>query len=129
MPGQIIWFATAFTFGEGLIVILKLTGVPEHVVPPRVRDGTTVKVLVKGVVLAFVAVKPGMFPTPEVDGKPMLSVVLVQLKIVPAGLPDNVVADINDPLQCTWLATAFALGVGLTDMVNDVDVPIQDTPF
>ena len=60
-PAQTVIFETAFTVGDGLTVIVNVSGVPEQ----PLALGVTVIVLVIGLLVVFVAVKDGMFPVPD----------------------------------------------------------------
>jgi hypothetical protein len=70
------------------------------------------------------AVKLGILPWPVADS-PMLGVLLVQLKIVPATVPVKVTAAVADPLHSVWLATPATVAVGLTVIVNVIAAPVQ----
>ena len=73
------------------------------------------------------AVKLGILPVPAA-ARPMPGWLLVQLNTVPATVPVKVTAVVADPLQRTWLATAFTVGVGFTVIVKLIGVPLQLTP-
>ena len=59
-PAQTFWFAGAVTVGEGLTVILNVTGVPEQ----EPEDGVTVIEEVIVEVEEFVARNEAIFPVP-----------------------------------------------------------------
>ena len=80
-----------------------------------------------GVVPVLVAVKAGTLPVP-LAAKPIAVLLLVQLKVVPATAPVNVVAVVLAPLHTTWLAGWFTVGVGFTVIVKVVGVPVQTAP-
>ena len=85
-PLQSVWFATAFTVGVGLTVIVNVIGVPVQVTPPLVNTGVTVIVATTGAAVLFIAVKLAMCPVP-LAASPILVLLLVQLYTVPAALP------------------------------------------
>lgn len=66
-----------FTWADGLIVIVKVFGIPAQLKVPTVKVGVTVIVAVKGLLVVLVAVK-FKFPVPE-DGNPMALLSFVQL--------------------------------------------------
>ncbi len=70
--------ATVFTVAVGLTVIVKVIGVPLHVIPPLVKLGVTVIVAVTGAFVAFVPVNEAILPEP-LAANPILGVLLVQL--------------------------------------------------
>lgn len=89
-------------------------------------DGVTVIVAVVGVAPLLTAVKLAISPRPAA-ARPIEVLSFVQLNCVPATVPVKRAAFVVLPLQSTWLATAATVGVGLTVMVNVLDVPVQ--PF
>ena len=125
--------ATAFTVAVGLTVIVNVMAVPTQLTPAFVYVGVTIMVAVIGAVVALVATKDPILPTPLV-ANPIEGVLLTQLKttLLPP-LPllglTNAIADVDDALQSTWLATAFTVAVGFTVMVNVVAMPTQLTPL
>jgi len=86
------------TVGLGLIVIVKLLVAPKQVTPPFVYAGVTVMVAIKGAEPLLTAVNELMLPAPDAP-IPIEGVSLVQLKTVPATVPENVTADVLVPLQ------------------------------
>lgn len=120
-PSQSAWLATAFTVGVGFTVIVKLVVVPAH---PAAVVGVTVIVPLIAAAVVLVAVKAGMFPCPLATS-PMAVFELVQLKIVPATVPENVIAVVVAPLQSVWFVTAFTVAFGFTVIVKLVVAPVQ----
>jgi hypothetical protein len=90
-------------------------------------DGVTVIVAVIGVVPVFITGNDAILSVP-LAGKPMEGEELVQLNIVPVTEPLNGTTAVEAPLQSTWLATAFTVGVGFTVIVNVTGAPVQVTP-
>ena len=125
--------ATAFTVAVGLTVIVNVIAVPTQLTPAFVYVGVTIMVAVIGAVVALVATKDPILPTP-LAANPIEGVLLTQLKttLLPP-LPllglTNAIAAVDDPLQSIWLATAFTVAVGFTVMVNVVVMPTQLTPL
>jgi hypothetical protein len=119
-PVHSVWFGTAPTLAVGLTVIVNVTGVPLQPVP--VTIGVTVIVAVTGTLLVFTAVKLGMLPVPDA-ASPMLGVLFVQLKLVPATGLVKLTAVVAAPLHNTWLVGVFTLGVGLMVSVAMIDGP------
>jgi hypothetical protein len=109
--GQIVGELTEIT-GDGLIVIVYVTGNPTH--PPRV--GVTVIVEVIGDPVIFVAVKDGVFPAPLATS-PIAVLELVQLNVAPAGVLANADAGTVVPTHATTLVMGVTTGVGLTVIV------------
>ena len=97
-PAQNTWLATAFTEGNGVTVIVKVTGVPVQVTPPIVFEGVTVMVPEIFELPVLVAVNAGISPVPLAP-KPMAVLLLVQLKTVPLGEPVNAIAVVEAPAQ------------------------------
>lgn len=60
--------------------------------------------------------------------RPMAVLLLVQLYTVPATGPLKACVTVA-PAQTVWLATGFAVGIGLTVIVNVIGVPGQVTPL
>ena len=77
--------------------------------------------------VTLVAVKLAILPVPAA-ARPMLVLLLVQLYTVPATAPVKLTAAVADPLHNTCGNTAFTVGIGLTVMVNVIDVPVQVPP-
>jgi hypothetical protein len=88
------------------------------------KDGVTVMVAVAVVLLLLMAVNDGMVPLP-LAGKPMELLLFVQLKVVPATAPVNVIALVAAPLHTVWFEGCVTSGVGLTVIVNVLAVPGQ----
>jgi hypothetical protein len=121
-PLQIlVIFAIAFKVGVGLTVIVNCKGVPGQ--PFAV--GVTVIVAINGVVPVFwVGNETNEEPDP-LAARPMAVLSLVHVKVVPATGLVNVTAAVFVPLQRTWFATGFTVGVGLTVTVKILGVPGQ----
>ena len=85
----------AVTVGRGLIVMVKVIGVPLH--PFSV--GVTVIVAEMGVEPVLVAVKEGKLPVPLAP-KPIAVLLFAQLNVVPACGDENVVIGTVAPAQC-----------------------------
>ena len=71
-----VWLAGSVTVGNGLMVIVKLCGVPEH----PFNTGVIVMLAVIGETPAFVAVKAGILPVP-LAANPIATLSLLQLKV------------------------------------------------
>lgn len=108
---QTVWFEMAFTVGDGFTVMVNILDVPKQVLPPFVNDGVTVMVAVTGMVPLFVAVNAPIFPEP-LAAKPIDGVLFTQLYTVPGTKPLKLTAVVEAPLQTTWFAAAFTVGVG-----------------
>lgn len=90
-PEQYVRLATALTCGTGFTVIIKVTGLPVHTAPVVGEvTGVTVMVAVTGALVAFAAVNEGISPEP-LAARPMLGLLLVQLKIVPGTGPEKLI--------------------------------------
>ena len=76
---------------------------------------------------SLLAINKFAVPLP-LAAKPIAVLLLVQLYTVPATEPVRLIGPAVKPLQNTWLATAFALGVGFTVMVNVCEPPIHVRP-
>lgn len=74
-PPHKLRLATGSTVGNGLMVIEKVIGFPEHVL----ETGTTVKMAVTGVLPKLTAVNEAIFPVPLSGNDPKGTLVLVQL--------------------------------------------------
>ena len=85
--------------GKGVTVIVNETGDPGH----PLATGVTVIVAITGDVPAFVAIKEDMFPEP-LAGRPIVELLIVQLKTVPVTDPLNVTAFVEYPWQTIWFA-------------------------
>ena len=126
-PAHKTWLATAFTVGVGFTVIVNVIGVPAHGTPPVLLLGVTVIVATAGAVTALRAVKLGMLPVP-LAARPILVLLFVQLKVVPATAPVKFTEAVGAPLHTAWLATAVTVGIGFTVIVNTMAGPWQVTP-
>ncbi len=78
------------------------------------------------VVPALVAVNDGVFPFP-LAGKPIAGLLLVQVKVAPAGVLIKLEAATVAPLHTDALAGTVVVGVGNTEWLNATCVPGQ--PF
>lgn len=116
----------AVAVGVGLTTTVAVIGVPVQVTPPLVKLGVMVKVTVIGAAVVLVSV-PIMSPVPLAAIPGAVTVLfLVQVKIVPTTLPDNMIGVMATPEQAAWLAgVATALGIGLTSTVAVIGVPAQ----
>ena len=115
----------ATAFGTGFTTTVAVIGVP----PQALAVGVIVKVTVTGAVVVLVSV-PDILPDP-LAAIPVTATVLslVQLYTVPATLPDNTIVEIAVPEQLVCDAgVATAFGVGLTNTVAVIGVPLQVTP-
>ena len=97
--------ATAFTVAVGLTVIVNVMAVPTQLTPAFVYVGVTIMVAVIGAVVALVATKDPILPTP-LAANPIEAVLLTQLKItllppLPLLGLTNTIADVDDALQST----------------------------
>jgi hypothetical protein len=85
-----------------------------------------------GAVVVLVAMKEAILPAPFA-ARPIDGVLLFQLNttLLPPlpllGLV-NIIGVDDEALHNTWLATAFTVAVGLTVMLNVLEVPTQLTP-
>ena len=125
---QSTWFAWPFTFGVGLTVIVKLTGVPVQVRPPLVNVGVTVIVATCGTAVLLIAWNELILPVP-VAPRPILVLLLVQVYTVFVTGPLIVTAAVFDPLHKVWFVIPFTLGVGFTVIVKVTGVPTQVPPL
>ena len=125
-PLHKVWFATAFTVGVGLTVIVKLIGTPGH---PVAAVGVTVIVAVTGAPVRFVAMKLGILPVPAMP-RPIEGWLLVHTKNTPGIDVVKVTGAVAVPLHTNWLPGngGSITGVGLTVIVNVTGVPVQVTP-
>jgi hypothetical protein len=118
------WLATGFTVATGLTVMVKVIGKP---LQPLGDVGVTVIVAVIALVRLFAVTKLGIFPVP-VAAKPIEGLLFTQLYEVPATPLVNTIGNVVALAQCIWFEIAFTFPVGLTVMVNVLDVPTQLTP-
>jgi len=74
----------------------------------------------------FTAVNDAILPDP-LAASPIDGVLFVQLNTIapPVVGVEKLTAAVGVPLHTVWLAGWFTCGVGLTVIVNDVDVPVQ----
>ena len=112
-PLQSAWSAGSATVGVGFTVIVKVCAVPGQLL----AVGVTVTVEVIGVVPVLMAEKDAMFVLPEA-AKPVLVLSFVQLKTVPATVPEKFTAVVATPLQSAWSAGSATVGVGFTVIVK-----------
>ena len=108
--------------------MVNVTGVPKQLVPPVTNTGVTVTVATCVVAPELSVTKEAIFPLP-LPSKPMLVLLLVQLKAVPGSEPVNVMAAVASPLHRVWLGTALIVGTGFTVIVKFLGVPGQLTPL
>jgi hypothetical protein len=85
-------------------VIVKVMGVPVHVVPPLLNEGVTVTVATTGEVPTFIAAKLAILPVP-LAARPIEGWELVHEYVVvpPVLVVVKVTAVVAPPLQTTWL--------------------------
>jgi hypothetical protein len=69
---------TAPATAVGLMVMVKVLGVPSQLTPPLVKVGVTVMVATTGAVPVFTALKAPMLPVPEASN-PIAVLSLIQL--------------------------------------------------
>ena len=86
--------------------------VPVH----PLAEGVTVIVDTTGAVPVFEAVKEGVFPVP-LAARPILALLFVQLKVVPAVVLVKLDAETVPPVQIAVLAGTVTAGLGFTVMV------------
>ena len=98
--------------GLGLTVMVYPEGFPVH--PFKVAETDIVPDIAVEPVL--VATKEGTFPVP-LAASPIPVLLLVQLKVEPAGVLVKVDAAIVEPAQTVTLAGTVAVGLGLTVIV------------
>ena len=113
MAGTLVLVHTAMlagtlTVGVGLIVMLKVDGVP--IQPFTV--GVTVIVATTPVLPELEAVKAGILPEPLAP-IPMLLLLLVHVQLPPAGVVVNADNGTEPPLHTVRLDGTFTVGVGL----------------
>lgn len=97
---------------------MKDKGVPGQ----PLKVGLTVMVVVMEVVPVFVPVKVGIFPEPDA-GIPLVVLLFVQSKVVPATGLDKVMAGLLAPLHRVIFVIGFTMVVGLTVMVKVLTGP------
>lgn len=125
------WLGTASTVAVGLTVMVKLIGVPTHVLgPPAPMKGVTVIVATIGTVVVLVAVNEAISPIPA-PGIPIEGSLFVHVKTVgkvPVAGPLKWIAAVDEPLHNTWSDTAFTVAIGFTVIVNEIGVPVHVIP-
>ena len=99
---------------------MNVNGVPLQ----PLADGVTMIVAVTIAEPVLIPVKAGITLEP-VPTNPMVVLLLVQLKVVPAMPPEKVSAMETTPLQIDWLDIESTVGVGLTVMISIVAWPVQ----
>jgi len=117
-----------FTWAVGFTVMVKVFAGPGQVTPPFVKEGVTVMLALTGDPVELVAIKGEMFPVP-LAAKPMLVLLFVQVYVVlpPVFTVVNVIKDVLEPLQTTWLSGWTTWPNGLTVIVKVSDGPAQLT--
>lgn len=118
VPEQAVWLTGSTTVGAGLTVIVKFTGIPEHV--PMVGVAVIVAICW---LLTPPAIKERS-PLP-LALRPMLVLEFIHVNDAPL-LPVNT-TPIEVPAQATTLAGTFMVGAGVTVRVKFCGVPVQ--PF
>ena len=114
---------TAFTVAIGVTVSTKVIGNP---VQPNGEFGVTVTVALIELTL-FVVTNDGILPLP-LAANPIAGLLFTQVYVVPDTGLVNTIGVVVVLAHNVWLATAFTVAVGLTVMVNVLDVPTQLTP-
>jgi len=127
-PVQYTWLGIGFIIGVGLTDIVNITGIPGQVIPPAVILDVTVMVDTNKLLPKLVAVKEGKEPVPFNGIKPMLSPVLLQLKITPGVVLVNTMEGTIAPVQKALFGIGLISGLGSTDIVNTTGVPLQVIP-
>jgi hypothetical protein len=103
--------------GVGLIVIVKLIGVPTQLF----NVGVTDIVPVIGAALLFVPVNEAIFPVPLAP-KPIAVLEFVQLVVAPTGVEVKLTTGVAPP-HCEIFVTAVKTGLGLIVIVKVIGVP------
>jgi hypothetical protein len=106
--------ATAFTFGNGLAVIVSLAAIPTQ--PPAV--GVITYTTIPGDVLGLVRVCEGMEEVAPLAVNPVMPFGLepVQLKVAPATFDESEMPVVAVPLHMVWNAGNTTCGIGFTVM-------------
>ena len=112
----------AVTFGVGFTVIVTVFGVPLQVIPPFVYLGVTVIVAITGVVPELTAVKAGISPVPLLLN-PMVELVFDHEYSV--AVPWKLIILVKFPLHIIWFEACNTVGLGLTVIVNVLEIPGQ----
>ena len=89
--------------------------------------GVTVMVAVMALVKLFAVTKDGILPLPLAPS-PIEGLLFTQLYVVPATPLVKTIGKVVALAQCIWFEIAFTFPVGLTVMVNVLEVPTQLTP-
>ena len=97
-----------------------MIGGPEH----PFKEGDTVIVPLRTLVVVFVAINEGTLPNPFA-AKPMEVLEFVQVNVAPEGVLVNVLDDTTVPLQTDTLGSGVAMGIGLTVTTIVYGDPIQ----
>lgn len=108
------------TSGVGFTVMVNVLSAPGQ----PAADGVTAMIALTDVVPLLTAVNGLMFPLP-LAGKPIDVLLFVQLNVVPATPPVNVIRLVMAPLHTLSFAGCATFGIGLTVMVNVSGVPGQ----
>ena len=111
-PAQTVSLTGGVITGSGLMIIVYVTGLPGQ--PFKV--GVTVMVPAIAALVVLVAVKAGMLPVP-VAARPMAGLLLVQVKVAPAGTLVSVTAATAAPAHFVWLGGTVTVAKGSTVMV------------
>ena len=120
VPEHTVWLGGSTTVGAGLMVMLKLTAVPEHV--PITGVAVIVAICC---VLTPAAIK---FRSPlPLAASPMLVLLFVQLNVAPA-VPENGTITVVPP-QAIKLLGWFMVGAGVTVIVKFWATPGQPFPL
>ena len=109
--------------------MVNVPDIPTQLTPALVNVGVTVIVAITGVMVLLVATNVGIFPEP-LAAMPIDGVLFSQLNVtVPpvAGLL-KIIADVDEPLHNTWLATVFTVAIGFTVIKNEIGAPVHVTP-
>ena len=125
-PTQNVWLLTCTRTGVGLIAKSNPTGVPAQ----PFALGVTVKCALTWFVVVFTAVKAAMLPVP-LAATPIEGVSFVHAYVVPLMLVvlEKLIAVEFEPLQITWLFTAFTSGRGFTTTVAVPEITFVHVPF
>ena len=120
------WLATALTTGVGLTNTVAVVVGPTQLL----AVGVMVKVTVIGPVVVLVSVPLIGLPEPlAAIPVTVATLSLTQIKVVPVVLLVNTILDIAEPLQIVCDAgVAIAFGVGFTNTVAVIGVPVQVVP-
>ena len=117
------WLATAFTVAIGFTVMVNVIGKPAQ---PLGDVGVTVIVAVIAFVILLAVTKDGILPVP-LAANPIEGLLFTQLYVVPDTPLVNTIGKVVVLAHNTWFEIAFTFPVGLTVMVNVLEVPTQLT--